>query len=979
MSGQFPAPDRHRCPVCGAMLRSPRCETCGAELVGAEADEVWAIDLELHRLSQRRDTVVAHLRPDPPPPTTVDPRPTAGVGPVAGAGAAPDERPGWVRPPPSTGPREAWAAGATDLLPPPPTSAAPLPGWQQPMPPVGGGPAPSWSPGGPPIEPKPGPEVSSILLGLGTALLVVAALVFAAVSWSRLGALGQGALLVGLTGAVALATDRAVRRGLTGTAEALGVLTVVLGPLLAQAARITADLGAIDDRTWANWANWSWWPAALVLIGVAAIVFGRLVGVRSPQYLGIVLVQVGLPIWVALAPVATPWIVAVLALQAAVVAAGPGFTQRDRPTGDIWTAGSILVWMVAATVATVAAFGDNDTTAAHLGMVLSFAACAASAAATAWRWRDEVAGTDVVAGAATVAVLAGAGRAVAGTVPEVVWWPVMGAVSAAGIAVAAQLEASLGSPRSRTVRNVCWAAAAVASVPVVGAVVSALATATAMSDAWQRAAGDRVSVSGAYSFDLEWPTILAGFGVIGLAMLADRARLGRRIVELALVGLTALAILTVPVLAGTTLAVITVLTLAVAVGLAAVAWAVGDRRLVPGASVGAIGLGLSWASGTEALTLAALLVAIALGAVAIEAGRHADDTVLAGCGAVLASLAGAAEVGVVAWVLGADTAWTWAAVSMAAAAAGAALPAAGLGPVAAAAGGAPAQHGFGQPVPDAAGRPPPPSAGASVPTGFDSSEPDGHSAVPAGFVPSDPEAPAVIAGPGPVVVASRAAGAVLLASHLFAVGVVPSVGPGRSISAALTASLALGVMALAAIAARIRPTQGWWWLWAVASGTEAVVLVWTRLALADVGTVEAYSLPVAVLLAGTAWLVGRTRPGGPRAVSSWALEGPALAVALGPTALLALGDPGVVRQAVGLVAGAVLLTVGATWRRRAPIDVGAAAVVALGLQALLPYADDIPRWISLGTVGAVLVLLGATFEDRRRDLHEAKRRYASLR
>ena len=237
----------------------------------------------------------------------------------------------------------------------------------------------------------------------------------------------------------------------------------------------------------------------------------------------------------------------------------------------------------------------------------------------------------------------------------------------------------------------------------------------------------------------------------------------------------------------------------------------------------------------------------------------------------------------------------------------------------------------------------------------------------------------MIAGPGPVVVAGRAAGAVLLATHLFAVGVVPSVGRERSISAALTASLALGVMALATIAARIRPTQREWWLWAVAAGTEAVVLVWTRLALADVGTVEAYSLPVAVLLAGAAWLVGRTRPGGPRAVPSWALEGPALAVALGPTALLALGDPGVVRQAVGLVAGAVLLAAGATWRRRAPVDVGAVAVVALGLQALLPYADDIPRWISLGTVGAVLVLLGATFEDRRRDIHEAKRRYASLR
>ena len=231
----------------------------------------------------------------------------------------------------------------------------------------------------------------------------------------------------------------------------------------------------------------------------------------------------------------------------------------------------------------------------------------------------------------------------------------------------------------------------------------------------------------------------------------------------------------------------------------------------------------------------------------------------------------------------------------------------------------------------------------------------------------------------PEVAAVGSAGWLLLATHLGALMTIGSVGTDRTVLAPVTAALALGVVALASIAARVRPTRRSWWLWAVAAGVEALLLVWFRLAEAGVATVEAYSFPVAVLLAATAWAAGRVRPGGATTAPSWALEGPALAMALGPTTLLALGDPGVVRPTVGLAAGAVLLGLGAMLRRRAPIDVGAAAVVVLGLQALLPYADDIPRWISLGTVGAVLVLLGATFEERRRDLHEAKRRYSSLR
>ena len=39
-----------------------------------------------------------------------------------------------------------------------------------------------------------------------------------------------------------------------------------MGPLVAQALRITAGLVAVDDRTWANWGSWTWWPAVVLAV-----------------------------------------------------------------------------------------------------------------------------------------------------------------------------------------------------------------------------------------------------------------------------------------------------------------------------------------------------------------------------------------------------------------------------------------------------------------------------------------------------------------------------------------------------------------------------------------------------------------------------------------------------------------------------------------------------------------------------------------
>jgi hypothetical protein len=39
---------------------------------------------------------------------------------------------------------------------------------------------------------------------------------------------------------------------------------------------------------------------------------------------------------------------------------------------------------------------------------------------------------------------------------------------------------------------------------------------------------------------------------------------------------------------------------------------------------------------------------------------------------------------------------------------------------------------------------------------------------------------------------------------------------------------------------------------------------------------------------------------------------------------------------------------------------------------------ELPNWATLGVTGLALLAVGATFEQRRRDLHDVKDRYESL-
>ena len=143
----------------------------------------------------------------------------------------------------------------------------------------------------------------------------------------------------------------------------------------------------------------------------------------------------------------------------------------------------------------------------------------------------------------------------------------------------------------------------------------------------------------------------------------------------------------------------------------------------------------------------------------------------------------------------------------------------------------------------------------------------------------------------------------------------------------------------------------------------------------DVRAPEAYTLPAAVLLLAAGWwrLETDDRVGSARALSS------GLVLALVPSLLLALDEPVSLRGALVGAGGVVALVVGVARLWATPFAAGAATTAMLALRHLGPVVDGLPRWVSLGSVGLALLLVGVTWEQRRRDLDVASRYLTSLR
>ena len=164
------------------------------------------------------------------------------------------------------------------------------------------------------------------------------------------------------------------------------------------------------------------------------------------------------------------------------------------------------------------------------------------------------------------------------------------------------------------------------------------------------------------------------------------------------------------------------------------------------------------------------------------------------------------------------------------------------------------------------------------------------------------------------------------------------------------------VSALALLRSDRRPA-GWLGGLLLASAT------WVRLADIGVDTPEAYTLPSAMALL-TVGLVHLWR--NPGASTMTALT-PGLLLALTPSLLWVLVDPGTLRSVLLGAACLGLVLVGIRVHWTAPVVHAAAVGTLLVLRHATPLAEAVPRWALIGTAGALLVAVGITWEQRLRE------------
>lgn len=205
-------------------------------------------------------------------------------------------------------------------------------------------------------------------------------------------------------------------------------------------------------------------------------------------------------------------------------------------------------------------------------------------------------------------------------------------------------------------------------------------------------------------------------------------------------------------------------------------------------------------------------------------------------------------------------------------------------------------------------------------------------------------------------------------------------GIGLSATSPLTLSIALAVAGLVVGATALRPDRR------AASyvGTALVILgSWVRLADLGVTAPEAYSVPVGVAALVIGWLRWRRR----RHLSSWLVFAPGLASGLLPSLAALLLDStdtpaNTVRPFALGGAALVVVLVGGWQRLQAPLLLGGGVLAAVTLHELAPWVSEVvaalPRWVPLAAAGLLLLLIGATYEQRRRDLRRVRETFVRM-
>ncbi len=823
------------CPDCRGMLdAAATCTVCGLRLQGPLAAQLWTAMLTA-------DSLVERLRRAPVP------------APV-GAGASV---------------RDAEAG-------------RPLPTYPTPMAPVAGQPA----------EPRrlPSASVPVVLLSLGALCLLVAAIVFAAVTWSVLGLTGRTLVLLAFTGILAATAVVLTRKTLRGAAETFwlvvaGMLTVDL------LAAVSAGLAGLDGLSWRGTG---------AMVGIALLAMGILVG-----------------LWARTQTLGRLYGVEVVAVIGALVLCASNAWFAENPA----VATTVAIPLLAASFVLLrerepfAAYGLGGLAAASWLVLLGIGWNRALELAAFGEWWSDFRGWPLLAAAAIAAVLVHAPG-----VPERAR-PVAAGLALVPLVLLANGPDGAGMP-TRDLLVAC------ATLVLLGLVTAFAPKAWALGSAALTALG--IAFLGLWlvvgpwdvlsTLDLDghsdpgvsllaqddnaasWSAVVAALAVVAAAVCLLRqlpaavrapARQVVGTVAPAVVALGALLLvleLEPPLWAGVLAAG---LATAVAGG---AAWWSRDRVLASIVGSGATAylavVTLYAACAAHLLTALTTTVLFLVLAMVTALRDRVGAVVSAGMAVVLAALAGGWAI--VAWglVMGADTEARTLVLATYAGLAG------------------------------------------------------------------------VVASPLTRRTSTRVA--LEAAAVVLAGAAVTYSTDERVIAMALT--IVGTAICLVAVTARDRDLLGW--AGAVVLGGATVIRVG-----ADVQAPELYTLPAAALLiAFGAWKLSKEPE-----TSSFKMLGSGLTLALLPSLLLALDEPVSLRGTLVGAAGVLVLAVGVQLRLAAPFILGAATTGILAVRHLEPVVDAVPRWISLGGVGLVLLLVGVTWEARRRNVETAQRYLAALR
>jgi hypothetical protein len=846
---------------------------------------------------------------------------------------------------------------------------------------------------GPATPPRAaGPEwtrerVRNLLLALGVLLLAIAAVIFLVAAWGRFGISGRAGIMTLVTVLFAVGSGVASRRQLPATAEALGATTVALMLLDALALWIANPAELLVGFFGLYWA------LAFALITMLCVLAHRVTPLRAYRIGAALVAQLAIPIFLTDVP-ESRWLhiewsasLGVQALAGLGIIAVIRRSTRWRDVGGPLAGSATLIWGAALAIAVHQAFSDGAEwdaphwLAAVLLLGLGGVAAVAARLASAHRLLRNVA-----AGAAAAAVLAGAYSRTSAAM-EGRWW----AAAALALALSGVMVSQAIHEQWRPgIVAVLGVVTTVASLPALTHTAYAvLAPAT-----WLRAVWDadphtpaRDVLGPALAWHGGYPTPVA-VGLLALTSFAiARATTHRAPRTLAVIPAVG-AGLTLPLSAGASLWWALAADLAIAAGLTVIlrfAEQVPLRRTVA-ASAGAVTLvAFIWSLATPGTTITVTAVLLAAAAAALAAAASKAPAALATM--FLAATETAAVTQYAGWDL-ASTGVALACISAVAVATAAVLGRSATGQVAEIGGAATLAgaillaHSSDDDLVAvlAIGFLAAASAAARLPR---------WAAAAAGLLCATAFQVAVIAGAGNSgrLITLGVVGSTLMAVGVWAlqrVHVTPA--PVESVGAVATA---LAIVAIAV--ADLRHL----WVVLLVSGVAgalqaahpsrrvlravpAVLLLassWTRLATLDVTVVEPYTLPAALLLLGNGWLVRRRVAG-----SSWSAYGAGLSLALVPSLLVAVHDPGTTRPVLLGLSSLGVVVIGLRRRLQAPLMLAGGVLASLAVIHLSPaflilYASA-PRWVLLGTAGAVLLVLGITYERRLRDLrqlHEAVR------